>query len=465
MDVLKRYWLNLSLGSKFASLTSLLVVLTVFALTYLSIAREQTSFQQELESQAELLLDTTSLTLRDQLYRVELDELVDVAKVVSSNPNVTIFIVYDNQGIVLVDSSNDELSFSRNIDPLGQTMISLGADNTYLDWQDEQLLAGHPVALGNQPIGAVVVGLSTQPLNSKVLSITYQGILLAVVTIIIGGGLTILLTRHITYPLIELADVVSQMSAGNLSRRVAPRSEDEVGQLATAFNEMAIGLQEREWLRDMFGRFVSQEVADAIRTGLVKLEGENRHVSVLFCDIRQFTDFSEHHTPEEVVYMLNEYLPLVVQSAQKHGGMVNKFGGDSTLVIYGAPRSMDDSAYRAVLTALEIRIGLEAINKRLTMELGTNLRVGVGINTGNALAGAVGSQERQEYTVVGNTVNLAARIDGLNKQFPQDDILISEWTYAALDSHRDEFEVVSLGVIPIRGKNEPVEVYSVKGRR
>jgi len=163
--------------------------------------------------------------------------------------------------------------------------------------------------------------------------------------------------------------------------------------------------------------------------------------------------------------MLNSYLPIVVQSAQKYGGMVNKFGGDSTLVIYGAPRSMDDSAYRAVLTALEIRIGLDAINKRLATELDTSLRVGVGINTGYALAGAVGPQERQEYTVVGNTVNLAARIDGLNKQFPQDYILISEWTYAALDCHRDKFDIVSLGVIPIRGKNEPIEIYSVKGRR
>jgi len=135
MDTLKRYWSNLSLGSKFASLTSLLVVIAVFALTYLSIARERASFQQELENQAELLLDTTALTLRDQLYRVELDELVDVAKVVSSNSNVTTFIVYDSQGIVLVDSSIAGLQFSRIVDPLGQALIGLGSEKTYLDWQ------------------------------------------------------------------------------------------------------------------------------------------------------------------------------------------------------------------------------------------------------------------------------------------------------------------------------------------
>ena len=465
MGLFRRKWLNLTLGSKIAALMCILVMLAVFALTFLSIVRERASFRRELVNQADLLLETTALTIRDQLYLLELDELIDVAKVVSNNPNVTIFTVYDAKGIVLVDSSRPELIFSQSVDPLGDELIKLPAGQTYLEWRPDRLLAGRSVVLGNQVIGAVVTGLSTAPLNQKVLSITYQGILLAVFTLAIGGGLTVLLARQITYPLSELADVASELAAGDLSRRVAPRSGDEVGRLAATFNEMATGLQEREWLRDMFGRFVSQEVADAIRTGQVKLEGENRHVSVLFCDIRQFTEFSEQHTPDEVVSLLNQYLPVVVQSAQKHGGNVNKFGGDSTLIIYGAPREMQDSAYHAVLTALDIRAGLERLNEHLADKLDTPLRAGVGINTGNALAGAVGTQDRQEYTVIGRTVNLAARIDGLNKQFPGEDILISEWTYEALGEHRDEFELLSLGAVPIRGKYNPVEIWSVKSKR
>lgn len=464
MDFLKRYWLNLTLGSKIASLMSLLVMLAVFALTFLSIVRERTSFRQELVNQAEFFLDTTALTIRDPLYRIELDELIDVAKIVSNNPNVTKFAVYDARGVVLIDSSKPELTFSQTVDSLGKALVKQPADKIYLDWQAEQLVAGRSIVLGNQSIGAVATGLSTVPLNRKILSITYQGILLGIITLAIGGGLTVLLARQITHPLSELADVASKMAAGDLSRRVAPRSGDEVGRLAANFNEMAIGLQEREWLRDMFGRFVSQEVADAIRTGQVNLDGESKHVSVLFCDIRQFTDFSEHHTPGEVVTLLNEYLPVIVQSAQEHGGIVNKFGGDSTLIIYGAPRAIQDSAYHAVLTALDIRAGLKKLNAHLVETFGSPVRAGVGINTGVALAGAVGTQKRQEYTVVGNTVNLAARIDGLNKQFPGEDILISEWTYEALDGHRDEFELISLGTVPIRGKNEPVEIWSVKGK-
>jgi adenylate cyclase len=215
----------------------------------------------------------------------------------------------------------------------------------------------------------------------------------------------------------------------------------------------------------MFGRFVSSEVAEAMRTGKVRLEGENRVVSVLFCDIREFTDFSERHTPQEVVAMLNNFLPLVVQAAQRNNGMVNKFGGDSTLIVYGAPNDLKDSAYHAVLTALDIRAGLQKLNANLAKNGEPSLRVGVGINTGVALAGAIGPPERQEYTVVGNTVNLAARIDGLNKQFPNHDILISNWTYEALGSHRNQFVLFSLGEVSVRGRFEPIQIWSVVSRK
>lgn len=459
----RRYWRDLTVRSKIASLMSLLVLVAVLALTLVSILRERANFRTELENQADLLLETTSLTMRDELYKVQLDELLDVARNVSDNPNVTDFIIYDSDGRVLAHSA-EALAFSQEIDPLGSTLIKLPKDQVRMDWQENKLVAGRAIVLGNQAIGAVAAGLSTEPLNQKIASITMQGILLAIATLIIGGLLTVIFTRQITHPLTELTEVVARMTEGDLSIRVTPRSRDEIGRLGKAFNEMVVGLQEREWLRDTFGRFVSSEVVDAIRSGQVRLQGEHRMVSVLFCDIREFTDFSERHTPQEVVAMLNEFLPLVVLAAQKNGGTVNKFGGDSTLVIYGAPREMEDSAYRAVLTAIDIRLELDKLNSRLAQKGEAPLRVGIGINTGVALAGAIGPNERQEYTVIGNAVNLAARIDGLNKQFPQHDILISGWTYEALAEHKNEFTHISLGPIPIRGKNEPVEIWAVKGK-
>jgi class 3 adenylate cyclase/DNA-binding NarL/FixJ family response regulator len=214
-------------------------------------------------------------------------------------------------------------------------------------------------------------------------------------------------------------------------------------------------------LREMFGRFVSPNVADTIRAGGVRLEGENRPVSVLFTDIRGFTTFSERHSPQQVVALLNEYLPLVVRAAQMHEGTVNKFGGDSTLVIYGAPTPLPDHAYQAVLTALQLRTNLEHLNRRRAERGDTAIRIGVGINTGEAIAGAIGPRERQEYTVIGDTVNLASRIEALTKTYPDHDILISDFTYQQLGDRRIEFAFADLGAQDIRGKSEPVRIWSV----
>ena len=265
----------------------------------------------------------------------------------------------------------------------------------------------------------------------------------------------------VAQPVQKLAADTRRVAGGDLTVQFRVDTKDEMAVLAQAFNQMVAGLREREWLRDMFGRFVSQEVAEAIRTGQVRLEGENRVVSVLFCDIRGFTARSERQTPAEVVALLNEYLPVVVDAAQAHRGTVNKFGGDSTLVIYGAPRQLEESAYQAVLTALEMRANLRALNARLTVRGEEPIRIGVGINTGMVLAGAVGPEARQEYTVIGDTVNLASRIEALNKEYPDYDILISGQTYEALGSRRAEFELMDLGEVAIRGKVEGVRVWAV----
>jgi adenylate cyclase len=333
-------------------------------------------------------------------------------------------------------------------------------------WRDEAIwVLSTPLrqGRGGEQIGALRFGLRRETVETFLTEtrnlFRLTGVIAALASVLlaqaVGGA--------VTAPVRQLASGVRRVGAGDLDVRFRVRTRDELATLARAFNEMTEGLREREWLRDMFGRFVSREVAEAIRTGQVRLGGENRVVSVLFCDIRDFTRRSSAHTPEQMVALLNEYLPVVVQAAQHHAGTVNKFGGDSTLIIYGAPRKLQESAYRAVLTALEIRASLQALNARLAMQGQEPIRIGVGINTGVVLAGAVGPEARQEYTVIGDTVNLASRIEALNKEYPENDILISGWTYDALGTRRREFQFADLGEIPIRGKQEPVKVWAVVG--
>jgi class 3 adenylate cyclase len=334
-------------------------------------------------------------------------------------------------------------------------------------WWDESIWAvSIPLNRGEDgdQVGAMRLGVRRVSLESFLQESRLLLRLFGVVAVLSAVLLAQAIGGAVTHPVQQLAADTRRVADGDLTVQFRVDTKDELAVLATAFNQMVAGLREREWLRDMFGRFVSQEVADAIRAGQVRLEGENRVVSVLFCDIRGFTARSERHTPEQIVALLNEYLPVVVDAAQVQGGTVNKFGGDSTLVIYGAPKQLQESAYRAVLTALQMRKDLAALNEQLISRGEDPIQIGVGINTGAALAGAVGPEARQEYTVIGDTVNLASRIEALNKEYPQYDILISGETYQALGSRRREFECIDLGNISIRGKQEGVQVWAVVTR-
>ncbi len=238
-------WRDLPIGSKLAMLTSLLVIVVVVGLTTWTIQRERASFRQELEGQAALLLDTLPLTLRDQLYLLQVDELLDVASVVAENENVTLFIIYDRRGAVLVDAAAGAV-FAESPDPLGEQLLALAPGQMHLDWQPESLRAGRSVFLGNRPIGAMVIGLSTEPLLRKIAALTSQSLVLALGTMVLGSALSFLLARQIATPLRELARVVAQMSDGDFSQVTACSAKDEVGRLGLAFNQMSSAIRKRD---------------------------------------------------------------------------------------------------------------------------------------------------------------------------------------------------------------------------
>ncbi|MCP4541956.1 MAG: FtsX-like permease family protein [Chloroflexi bacterium] len=381
--------------------------------------------------------------------------------------------------VALVDEDGD-IVISDQLSLIGEDVsVPSVAQIEETIWRDEEIwVASTPLRRGQdgELIGALRMGIRRDRVDAFLEESRNLFRLTGLIAVLAGVLLAQAIGGAVTAPVSQLATDTRRVAAGDLDVQfrvdTADRSGrmDELALLAQAYNQMVVGLREREWLRDMFGRFVSHEVAEALRTGQVRLEGENRVVSILFCDIRSFTTRSEQSTPEEMVALLNEYLPVVVNAAQTHEGTVNKFGGDSTLVIYGAPRRLQESAYQAVLTALEMRASMERLNERLAARGEDPIRIGVGINTGMVLAGAVGPEERQEYTVIGDTVNLASRIESLNKEYPEHDptgtvgILLSGQTYDALGSRRREFEFADLGDVQIRGKVELVRVWAVVGK-
>ncbi|MBI5350902.1 MAG: HAMP domain-containing protein [Chloroflexi bacterium] len=325
-----------------------------------------------------------------------------------------------------------------------------------------------PLLVRGQPSGwAVAVTLPRALITSSARMSPTQlamAFTLAVVAVIALG---VVIARIIAIPVFELVTASSQVAKGDLKAEVPEQSQDELGMLSRQFNQMVSQLRQRELMRDLFGRMVSEEVREAVLQGdQLQLSGELKVVSVLFTDIREFTNFSERHSPQEVVGMLNTYFSIVNGAVRDAGGMINKFGGDSTMAIFGAPVKLEPSetARRALRAALSIRIRITEFNARRLQEGLKPINIGIGINTGEVITGNVGAEERFEYTVIGDTVNVAARIQGLSSQFTDSNILISEEVYKTY-GERDELLVVDQGAVALKGRTESVRVYNLIGMR
>lgn len=285
-------------------------------------------------------------------------------------------------------------------------------------------------------------------------------ILIAFLTVTVAFLFIYFFARTISDPLKRLVGATQTIRAGNYDVNLATTSRDETGELTNAFNEMAAGLKEREHLKGAFGKFVNEEVAKMVMRGDLALGGESKTATVFFSDIRSFTSISEKLTPHEVVGFLNEYMTLMVEIVHKYNGVVDKFIGDAIMAIWGAPVTRPNDVENAVNATLEMRTALQKFNVGRGSRSKPTIRIGMGLNTGDLLAGQIGSNDRLEYTVIGDTVNLASRIEGLNKAFGTD-ILISENTYALV---KGKYSCVQLDKIKVKGKDEAQRVYAVLGK-
>jgi adenylate cyclase len=244
--------------------------------------------------------------------------------------------------------------------------------------------------------------------------------------------------------------VLAEVEAGRLDVRMPLHASDELGLLAARSNRMIAGLEERERLRAVLGKVTNASAARRLLDGAA---GERVHLAVLMCDLRGFTTFSEERAPEAVVDALNRWFGRAVPVVHQHGGAVDKFIGDGMLAVFGldAPEGCADRAVAA-------GSALVRAARALAEETGLPLRLGVGVHVGPVVAGTIGSAERLEFTVIGDTVNTAARLEGLTKEVGAD-LLISEATRAALSDGGHALQAV--GERTLRGRAQTIGVYAV----
>jgi len=262
--------------------------------------------------------------------------------------------------------------------------------------------------------------------------------------------LSLVIADIVTGPVIDLRDATRRVAAGDLDVRVRVVSTDETGELAATFNAMVAGLDERERLRHAFGAFVDPAVTERVLAEGTDLAGEEVDVSVLFLDVRDFTGFAERAAPHEVVAALNELYEAVVPVIVGHRGHANKFVGDGLLAVFGAPDRHPDHAKRAVAAACEI-------GRLMRDGRSGPLRAGVGVNTGRVLVGTVGGAGRRDFTVIGDAVNTAARVQEATRE-TGDDVLVTEATLRAVGAGGEGFE--ERPAAPLKGKADPVRLYA-----
>jgi class 3 adenylate cyclase len=321
----------------------------------------------------------------------------------------------------------------------------LGKATIPLRWR---LLLGLPAI--NIVSGVIVSALSSG--GHRSLSSLGFGVGAAIaVAFTISLELSLLLSNSILTPLRQLRRGTEAVAAGDLTVRVPVVGSDEAGNLAASFNTMVAGLEEREQLREALGAYVDPLIAERVLAeGTTQLQGHEVEVTVMFIDIRDFTAFAERASAAEVVAQLNRFFGDVVPVITRHGGGANKYIGDGLLAVFGAPNTLPDHADHALAAALEI---VALVSERYS----DTLRIGVGINSGPVVAGTVGGGGHVEFTVIGDPVNTAARVEAVTR-ITGDDILITEATRCLLK--REHCEFVERPMAELKGKAERVRLYA-----
>ena len=222
---------------------------------------------------------------------------------------------------------------------------------------------------------------------------------------------------------------------------------------------MCAGLEEKERLKSGFSHYVSKHVMDQIMQagGATKLYGEKRKVTIFFSDILGFTEMSETMSPEDVVSLLNEYFQVMIKIIFKYNGMLDKLIGDGIMAEFGVPLEDSEQEKHAVLAAIEMNRALIGLCEKWKNEGRPQIKMGIGMHTGEAIVGSIGSEEKMEYTAIGDTVNIAARLERVTREskYP---IIISESIYSKV---HHQFKCVDLGVIDLKGRKKPIKAYGI----
>ena len=424
--------------------------------------------------------DEASFTERLQIYQQtqnKVEEEADAARKLIASIIDDVSTPSDNVALTRIDTNIDNAvnELHRHLDRENAQLMSQLEAKDFVEARNTLTRTDQARDEFNQRIDQIRADMLAQvnASASVVLRNQQHAILITIVVTALAAALgllfAILVSGGITRPVRLLLEGTREVEAGHLDRSIEVITRDEIGQLSTAFNRMIEQLRHKERIRETFGRYVDPRVVEGLinQPKLAAAEGQRRVMTIMFCDMKGFTTLSEGMTPQGLVKVMNRYLSTMSEPIRRHGGVIDKYIGDAIMAYWGPPFVEEtDEGQFACLAASEMIKRIAPLREEVTELLGvrvipTECDVRIGVATGEALVGSIGSEIMMNYTVMGDTVNLAARLEAANK-FYGSRSLIAAATVAKTD---DTIQFREIDRLMVAGQTQPQAVFELLGRK
>jgi adenylate cyclase len=452
--------LRIPIFAKFSLLATLAIFAIVATISTSILKRQRTQFTDQLiKFGATMSRYAASNSPEDLLEEAELP-LYQLVSDIAKNEEVVFALVLNSNGVIRAHSDIDQVGHTY-VPPTDSQLIS-EKDGLYLRSYNQAgeslLLFSTPVLYQGLKVGEIKLCLTKKYIEASIFKAKVFILMMTLAITATGIIMSMVLSFYFSRPIQRLGVVVEEIGKGNFTYRVNLARNDELGDLGEAINRMAEDLRLKERIQIWFGRYVTPEIVERILASPDDewMKGARLEATIVFVDIRGFTALAERSDPDAVVELLNSYFTLVTDIIIQHGGYLDKFVGDAVMGVFGALIPDPEHAQTALLAAMEVRRHLPALNQILPT-LGHSVQVGIGINTGEVVAGNIGSSKSMEYTVIGDNVNVASRLTDLAGP---DEILISEQTFKKVVED-SRFVLQSRGALEVKGRKEPVRIYEV----
>lgn len=450
--------MRVSMKAKLSVAFIFTLLVTILILSVVVLERQRENLYQQTVKTGKVSLLYFANSAKGPLLNNEVLALNQLIREATKTEGILYAAIVDRDGIV--QAHTDASQLRKKLDLTNKpTDVSRDGDLSYFTYTDAkgtQLLnMSAPVAFGAKVLGEVNVGVSLDFISQQMRKETFTILLLSVFIIALGVVISIFLGIGFSRPISQLVVATQEIGQGNLKYRLDLHRNDELGDLASSFNFMSAELWKKQLMQESFGKYVGSDIVQMILANPESqwLKGKRSLATVMFTDVRGFTAYSEHREPEAIVEALNAYFEIATRVIIAHGGIVDKFIGDAVMGVFGVPAASEHHAEQCVRACMVMQKEFADAAKRTGNEL--LKKVGIGVNTGPLVSGNLGSQVKMEYTVIGDAVNLASRLNHLAQG---GQVVISK---ATLDPIQHLVKTEEMEPQQVKGKSELVQAFRV----